>query len=100
MQRYSVVAQKPDIFRCICSNRDRLSFCADIQIIFGTVYEYIVNVLTLHTVYKIRLTVKVSRPMFRIRMDLYLRMHPGSGSAFSTDPGGKKVEVNPVHEVN
>ena len=31
------LAQKGDIFRCICSNRDRLGFYAEIQIIFGTV---------------------------------------------------------------
>ena len=34
-ERY--LAQKPDIYRCICSLRDRLSFYAGIQIILGTV---------------------------------------------------------------
>ena len=26
-------------YRCICSNRDRLGFCVEIQIIFGTVQK-------------------------------------------------------------
>ena len=30
------LAQKPDIYRCICTNRDRLDFYSEIQIIFGT----------------------------------------------------------------
>ena len=34
---HSDLDQQPDIFRCICSDRDRLGFCVDIQIIFGTV---------------------------------------------------------------
>ena len=32
------LAQKPDIYLYICSNRDRLGFYAEIPIIFGTVY--------------------------------------------------------------
>ena len=31
---YMYLANKPDIYRCICSNRDRLGFYAEIQIIF------------------------------------------------------------------
>ena len=34
---FKYLAQKPDIYRCICSNRDRLGFHAEIQIIFGIV---------------------------------------------------------------
>ena len=30
----SYLAQKPDIFRCVCSNRDRLGFYAQIQKLF------------------------------------------------------------------
>ena len=31
--------QKPDIYHCICSNRGRLCFYAEIEVIFGTVYD-------------------------------------------------------------
>ena len=32
------LAQKPDIYRCICSNRDRLGLYSKIQNIFGSVW--------------------------------------------------------------
>ena len=35
----------PDIYRCICSRRDRLGFYAEIQIIFGTVRETYIHEL-------------------------------------------------------
>ena len=35
----SIYKQKSDIYRCIRSNRDRLGFYAEIQIIFGTVWR-------------------------------------------------------------
>ena len=33
------LAQQPDIYRSICSIRDKLGFGAEIQAIFGTVYD-------------------------------------------------------------
>ena len=38
---YKYLAQKSGIYRCICSNRDRLGFYAKIQIIFGTVCTFL-----------------------------------------------------------
>ena len=35
---FPYLTQKPDTYSCIRSNRDRLGFYAEIQIIFGTVY--------------------------------------------------------------
>ena len=31
---YVYLAKKSDIFRCICSNRDKIGFCAEIQRLF------------------------------------------------------------------
>ena len=36
---YVYLAQKPDIYRCICSSRHRLGFDAEIQIIFWTLFS-------------------------------------------------------------
>ena len=36
--------QKPDVYRCICSNRYRLGFRQRFQIIFGTVCKFIMYI--------------------------------------------------------
>ena len=38
------LAQKPDIYRCICYKCDRLNFYVKIQIIFGTVWLPIMSI--------------------------------------------------------
>ena len=44
---HAYIAQKPDIFtqRCICSNCARLGYCAEIQIIVGTVYSAEIQII-------------------------------------------------------
>ena len=38
LEAITLYVQKPDIYRCICSNHDRVGFSMEIQIIFRTVY--------------------------------------------------------------
>ena len=38
LEAITLYVQKPDIYRCICSNHDRVGFSVEIQIIFRTVY--------------------------------------------------------------